>query len=236
MKHVIGIIGEAGCGKTTFANRLCDRHGFKQYGFARPLKILCCELFGWNLEALDFDAAAREIGFDTALAYKESPSRHAPFVMDILSAQALASAQDVRHIPRAVDHLINLFKAITPEWTRRRIMQWIGTDGFRYLDSDHWVKQGRVNMIELLSVEAVRGVVIPDMRFLNESAAVVQELGGKVVQLDRIGGFEGTNETSHSSEQEWRRIMPDVGFSIPNGIENVQERADYLITTLSRWT
>ncbi len=233
MKHVVGIIGEAGCGKTTFANRLCDQHGFVQYSFSRPLKELCCELYGWNLTALEHDGPAQEFGFPTALAYKESPSGHEPFVVDVSFGQAIANTQGVREIPRAVDHLIRIFSGITPEWTRRKILQHVGTEGFRALDSEHWVKKGKTAMLELMTYDGVAGIAIPDMRFLNESAAVVREMGGKIIRLIRAGDFEGTSETGHSSEQERRKIAPDLVITSPNGVEHVQRRADHMMGSFS---
>jgi len=41
----IALSGKAGCGKTTIANQLEERYGFKRFSFAAKLKEICEEMF-----------------------------------------------------------------------------------------------------------------------------------------------------------------------------------------------
>lgn len=195
MKRVIvGVTGPSGSGKTTFANRLCAKHGFTHYSFASPLKDLCAQEFGWDRDALDYDEAARAIGFETSLAYKN---------------------------------------AIDPEIgkTRREVLQHIGTEGFRHVDHDFWVKKAARTLHQMCG-----NVVISDARFFNEFRAIQCALKGVLVMmLPPSGGAADTSGYSaHSSEQDWVSSMPDFRFQPKHGIPHVYACADSLVHELHR--
>lgn len=180
---VVGIMGPAGCGKTTFAEQLIRCHGFRSYSFAKPLKDLCAQQFGWDRDRLD------------ELAYKEEQDPNLP-----------------------------------AGWTRRRVLQFVGTDAFRHIDHEHWVKAAR-RELETQRTLCERGAqgptlyVIPDLRFKNE-AALVTELGGALVRLERLGFDSGTEHTAHVSEQEWRQITPTHSYFAASGVGYVHDVAD----------
>jgi ABC-type glutathione transport system ATPase component len=50
---LLGIMGEAGCGKSTFAKTLIEQHGYQSFSFAGALKDLCAQLYGWERGMLD---------------------------------------------------------------------------------------------------------------------------------------------------------------------------------------
>jgi len=68
---IVGVCAVAGGGKTTFSERLRDMHGFSFASFASPLKDDCAERYGFDRGALDFDEAARALGYESSFAYKE---------------------------------------------------------------------------------------------------------------------------------------------------------------------
>lgn len=41
---IIGLVGRAGAGKDTVADRLCDKHGFERHAFAEPIKDMLTAL------------------------------------------------------------------------------------------------------------------------------------------------------------------------------------------------
>ncbi|WP_105215753.1 deoxynucleotide monophosphate kinase family protein [Pseudoalteromonas sp. T1lg22] len=45
---LIGLTGQARCGKDTFASFLREFKQFEQYAFALPIKNACREIFGWS--------------------------------------------------------------------------------------------------------------------------------------------------------------------------------------------
>jgi hypothetical protein len=100
-------------------------------------------------------------------------------------------------------------------WTRRRVLQHLGTEGFRAIDPDFWVRKVE-KQIEGIKVrlETLPGVVISDVRYENE-AKMIREQGGYLVRLDRPG-FEGTASNGHASEQEWRDLDVDLRFAPPD--------------------
>lgn len=187
--QIVGVVGKSGAGKTTFAQRLVERYGFVEASFADELKRLCCDQFGWDRDALYYDDAARRLGFDSSIAYKEATD------------PALGKS-------------------------RRAVLQHIGTEGFRAVDPDHWV---RVTLRRLETIDAP-GVVLPDVRFLNEIEAV-RSRAGVIVEMRRSTG-SGTAHAGHASETEWAQSAPDYVFTPAEGVENVRACADALAVAL----
>lgn len=97
------------------------------------------------------------------------------------------------------------FEDKTPRWA----MQTLGTEWGRLLIGGNlWVNAWR------RSVEhSTQGVITDDVRFLNE-AALIHELGGKVVLISRQGFGFGDE---HVSEQELKRIVPDFVVTNADG-------------------
>jgi energy-coupling factor transporter ATP-binding protein EcfA2 len=88
--------------------------------------------------------------------------------------------------------------------TVRQILQHVGTDVFRKIDPDCWVRMWEM---EVLKISKPHGVVIivPDVRFPNEAAAV-REMGGIVIGLLRKPA-----DDDHESEQSVDECVCD-GF------------------------
>ena len=86
-------------------------------------------------------------------------------------------------------------------WTNRQILQYIGTECFRAIDPNCWTK-ATLREAERLFLKGVELVVITDVRFANECAAI-RAAGGEVWRITRpsidapIGGIVG-----HASEIE----------------------------------
>lgn len=202
MKPVLAFCGAAGAGKDSVAKQLEER-GVVRYGFARPLKTLCAYLFGWDEPALD------------ELAYKEAPSEHGRIdwtghrVLEIVDQQF--NNPDMRFRESARDHLFAIFSVIEPDWTRRRILQWVGTEGFRAIDVNHWTKRAFLGVRDLLATPAVTAVALTDLRFLNEAEELRREFPGSsfVIRVERIDGPQATTSGDHASEQEWSKVDPD---------------------------
>lgn len=89
--------------------------------------------------------------------------------------------------------------------TIRELYQTLGTDwGRNTVDTNLWVNLGRERIQSLLldTMEGInRGVVIDDLRFDNE-AALIKELGGVVIQIERPGikAMEHISEAGVSTE------------------------------------
>lgn len=87
--------------------------------------------------------------------------------------------------------------------TGRRILEWLGTEGFRTIDPDVWVK----SLLGSLSLSGER-YVVEDVRFPNEFEAL-REHGGRVWEVRKIGGPDFGGRTGHESDDAWRHVRKD---------------------------
>ncbi len=78
--------------------------------------------------------------------------------------------------------------------TAREVLQYVGTQIFRTIDNDIWVKA----LIRKIEEEDTELAIISDCRFPNEVAGI-QKLGGKVIRLTR-NPFKGKDKDEHKSE------------------------------------
>lgn len=228
---VIGIVGRAGSGKDSLANHLrrCYGSGVK-LSFAAPLKRLCCRLFGWDQRMLvEMD------GTPEGLAYKEAPSEHPPLAWTWELAVEVCRDQFGHAAPHYVEHLRRELSKIEPSWTRRQILQHVGTECFRALDPLHWVKRA------MQQVDEVSGsadfAVFTDLRFQNEADAI-RERGGAIVRTV-CEGREGTLHRDHASEVGVDSIRVDRELSAAYGcLPYLYEQGDELAASLGlreRW-
>ncbi len=88
--------------------------------------------------------------------------------------------------------------------TVRKILEWLGTEGFRTVDPDVWVKYA------MREVDGLTGVgkrwAFPDVRFRNEFEAI-RARGGLVWEVVCVGGPD--RGTGHRSDLEWRSVPRD---------------------------
>ncbi len=82
----------------------------------------------------------------------------------------------------------------------RRILQWWGTDYRRSEDPDYWVKEG------IAQAEGHPRVVFSDVRFPNESAAILRR-GGVIWRIERATTLDGIPD--HISETVLDEIAAD---------------------------
>lgn len=103
------------------------------------------------------------------------------------------------------------YKNTRTKWngrTVREILQIIGTEGFRAVDPDYWVKKGVQHVMKLHGhllahdPHHVPRFVFDDVRFSNEAVAIIEELGGElwgIIRQDENGKMQ-LPESHHSSE------------------------------------
>lgn len=87
--------------------------------------------------------------------------------------------------------------------TGRSLLEWLGTEGFRTMDPDVWVKYA---MRQVDQRQHARWV-FPDVRFRNEFAAI-RARGGLVWEVVKVGGPDH-GRRDHRSDQEWRSTPRD---------------------------
>lgn len=153
------------------------------------------------------DLCAKQFGWDRALLDAATPEGKA-------YKEGLTDLRDPR-------------PSSATQWclmSRRQVMQYLGTDVFRAMDQDHWVKMARR---ELVGIPVRPGIAFPDTRFLNE-IALIRELGGLILRTVRQGG-ETTAASAHVSETELADYPADFTVCAESGdIAALQDAADEL--------
>lgn len=116
--------------------------------------------------------------------------------------------------------------------TPRKILQIIGTEGFRAVDPDYWVKSMRRRLWDLRTQDLEELIVIPDLRFVNEAGMLKTE-GAELLKVYKDGG-PGTEESAHISEQEWMQITEDYTIHGRHGdIPGVLREVDWALFGVS---
>lgn len=219
---IIGICGRAGSGKDTAADFLVKEHGFVKVALADPLKRIAREVFDFTDEQLWGPSEKRN---------EEDPRYPRYDINDkkCYCGKKFRDAEDFRdHLP-CHSGPANL--------TPRYALQQLGTEWGRNCYSNVWVdyairvakklledgsvmysaKEGIVPDY-LLRAQAKyqvgdnkpAGIVISDVRFINEVIAI-KAAGGKVWKIERpAAGLSGT-AGQHASETEQEKI-PSESF------------------------
>ncbi len=107
-------------------------------------------------------------------------------------------------------------------YTPREILQWIGTEGFRHLDDEVWIR--------LAMREAARHqrVVFADARFPNEAMAIWSAEGSMWKTIKTDG--PGTSHRAHASEAGVSLIQADHVLTAAHGeLPLLYEQAEALI-------
>jgi len=93
-----------------------------------------------------------------------------------------------------------------PGWSGRRILQYVGTEGFRHIHEEVWARAMIGQARGLIDNDISKMVVVCDVRFLTE-AAVIKEAGGIVVRVKRPEADKAVS--AHASETELALIQED---------------------------
>ncbi len=110
-------------------------------------------------------------------------------------------------------------EVVQPQWnnrTIREIQQIIGTEGYRAVDPDYWVKiaESRYHMFNRSADYVTPKVVFSDCRYLNE-AAMIAGNGGEVWRIRC--STDPLVPAMHVSEVEQDAIECDHTISVPRG-------------------
>lgn len=198
---LIGIAGPAGSGKDTTADFLVKNHGFVKVAFADVLKRACREFFAFSDEQLWGPSERRN---EPDLRYHRGQG----FGQNEFGDQVASPYLTPRH---ALQQLGTEFgRACYPnvwvDYALRIAKHLLETETLMYT-----ANEGLVSRIEQTSMGEWHrddepapglpaGVVISDVRFLNEIHAI-REAGGKVIRINRATSLSGV-ALQHRSEQE----------------------------------
>jgi hypothetical protein len=88
-------------------------------------------------------------------------------------------------------------------WTPREMMQFMGTECYRAIDDNFWVKQ----LFRTLSKRGVKNVIISDCRFASEVDAVLNRGGYHIrIYRDEDNGIHGATHASETSLDSYEKI------------------------------
>ena len=94
-------------------------------------------------------------------------------------------------------------------WTPREIMQFMGTDCYRTIDNNFWVK----SLLKRIDREGLTNIIITDARFPNE-ISIPKDLGGYHIRIERDDApkIHGTNHLSETALND----CVDIDFTVNN--------------------
>lgn len=179
---LIGLVGKAGSGKDSVADHLVEKRGFSKKWFAGKLKEVVCDLFDLSKEQV-FDTRKKE---EVDPRYKMSPR-------EILQ---LFGTDVCRNIyPNIwIDYLMRDYQK-----TMRRARMARGEGAEVGVGTEAKMSAGHPY--------APPHMVVADVRFLNEAAAIVQQGGTvwRIVCSDNPKDL-GATGAAHASEMEQEKI------------------------------
>lgn len=225
---ILGICGVANSGKDTLAQFIAQDRGFTLLSLADPLKRICQDVFGFSDDQL----------------WGPSQSRNAPDPRYPRVQCAGCQSCEFR-----CDH----YYGLTPRYALQRL----GTEWGRDCYADIWVKYAMGLARKLLTdpddgsvpfyshkegfnykplgpYGLPKGVIIPDVRHLNEIQGI-KAAGGKIVKLTRHRSGLYGEAAQHTSEMgqaaipgsEFDRIIENNGT-----LEELRAKASLLVDSL----
>jgi len=116
-----------------------------------------------------------------------------------------------------------------PNWTGRKILQHIGTEGFRHVHPDIWVLHALAKANRYLS-DGYKAIFISDVRFVNE-ARLIKDAGGILVRITRNIADDGVTEgiVNHASENEISLISTDAVINNNGTLDDLNQKVRALL-------
>jgi hypothetical protein len=108
-------------------------------------------------------------------------------------------------------------------WTPREILQHIGTQGYRAIDNNFWVRK----LFERIERNKLKNVIITDGRFPNEIDAVLERKGIHIrVERPNKESIHGETHASETSLDEYTNI--DYTVVNDGSLQDLRNKALYL--------
>lgn len=224
--NIIGITGYAGSGKDTVANILCKEHGFVKVAFADPLKRICKDVFDFTDEQLWGPSEMRngpDLRYMVSPEYAEAAEREKERDPELSASYAKQGYLTPRHA----------LQQLGTEWGRACYRDvWVnyalriaaailsgrrpGSGSWPWYTAKEglWFDGHSPRSIEDVGSVPYEGVVISDVRFPNEIAALKKK-GAQIWRTSHGHGLEGA-AALHQSEQHIDKLAVD--FIFPKGL------------------
>ena len=220
MIRLIGLGGEAQCGKSSMANFMATKMDFYKYGLATPIKDLMCTLFGWDERHREgaLKETVCEVGPNPQAFFEE---------WEELRMTEIIGVEMTRK--EYVKMIYLLFQDETakdgPFISPRRAFQLFGTEYARGIKDTVWLELAKRELTEAIAEGS--GLILPDVRFRNEHEWVVRN-GGVLCHVRREGVAHKIKESGHASESGLRRMSCDWQTPLCSDLVQLEEAASKL--------
>ena len=225
---IIGILGNAGCGKDTVGEMILTRLRGKALALAQPLKEFAGVVYGFNAEQL-WGPSEKRNAFDPTYD-KTNPGIARNWSLAMKQFENYAPYWLRRILPGNMD--CDKVLAILREWfyttqktdqlSPRYILQTLGTEFGRSVYPDTWIDYG-INQAHKYLNDGLDVVVITDVRFLNE-AKEIREQNGEIWHLvrfeDKGAAAQQAGVQGHASEME--QLKPEMKQYVTETIYNTR--------------
>ena len=205
---IIGIMGNAGVGKSTMANHLVKEYGFVEISFADPMKRFAQEMFD----------------FADAQVWGPSEARNS---QDIRYRRKDGEVLTPRYVLQTLgtEWGRNCYPQVWVEYALRTARALLDQNSVR---SGYLRYEQKYGLVKTSAFRLTKGVVFSDVRFLNEVEGI-KKAHGKVVRLNRPGIVASVGIPGHASEEEQKTIpLKDISGEIlvEEGIPKFQASID----------
>lgn len=216
---IIGVMGQAGSGKDTFANHLVLKKRYSIIALADPMKRFLMQVYGFSVEQLWGPSHLRNIG-DKRYPTKDGFLTPRKALQTLGTEWARANYEDTW-----VDLALR---------TSHEVILGARYTQYEGILSPSLLTKGMDTFDTLFGKEKIGGVVIPDVRFKNEVAKIL-DANGIVIRLKAPWAAEAAKEAAsagvanHSSEEEQKTVSDsDVShvFEVPKGLPNYYAAID----------
>ena len=232
---VLALAGNMGVGKDTIADELVRSHGYHRTAFARALKGLVADIFGYDHATLWGPSAQRNqpdprAAFDGYWMDVEETIHESAEVCSTISRllpEIAFSDSQAALLKLVRDDLSMKYETLTP----RYVLQRVGTEWGRALWPEVWLHAVKT---EIENHEPAGKWVITDCRFANEAKFVHEELGGRTVWVDASFRVTQYASNAHASEPSREALLPWAKDVVDNNgeISEVAERVRSLLAHL----
>ena len=242
---VILLTGRAGCGKDTTADMLVRDLGYVKYSFAKPLKTLTRDLFGFT--EIQVYGSEKEVVISTTpvtLITQHRILKH--FMSQMGSLYPLSIPTEV---VLEFDRVFRPYRKFAWTWRNvktvvlspntgqiqysykispRKALQLLGTEVFRTYIPDAWIRLANKYYLDLKDAESMAdtfyaGMVVADCRFENE-ALWGRSIGATIIHIQKDDIKLSMDNPNHVSENPVKIAVEDVTLMNNNTLEKLNER------------
>ena len=203
MIRLIGLAGEARCGKSSAAGFIAEALRFERYALASPIKGIINALFGWDERHAEgsLKETICDVGLDRQ-AFKDSWDNYG---MQELTDVCMDNRANFHAMVDVLFQDDTESKVGGPFVSPRRAYQLFGTEYARGLRPTIWLDLAR-QKLDALPEDS--GLVITDVRFPNEHHWITYN-GGFLVHVRRQGSGHIIGGPAHESEAGLKRMAMD---------------------------